>query len=479
MAGELKYVTRDTTPLYAQASGTKRRTELLWGDRARVLESGASRWRVRARGTDGYVEPGALGDTSLLEVYFIDVGQGDGVLIRCPDDRHVLIDGGYTRSKQQTGKSAADFVDWKFAKDYGAERIVLDAMISSHCDADHYGGLWDLLEPSQSKELDSKATEVRQFCHAGVAWWSEGGKRTLGPVKDGRLLRLLEGRTSVRTGLKAGATPQLQGEWGKFLQEVYDCGCPVRRLSQRSQFVPGFEPQPGAASLRVLGPLEPEKGRLFDLGSDSENTNGNSIVLRLDYGRARFLLTGDLNRKAHRRLLESYSGNRLEFACDVAKSCHHGSDDVSYEFLAAMKPSATIISSGDSEQHAHPRPAVVSASAITGNVKVNADELATPLIYSTEISRSFRVGRMESLTLNAQSLDEPALMAAKARVGYKEVNAGDLKPASGTRRLAGAYVVTGIVYGLVNVRTDGNRILCATLNEKNRTWDYSVFESRF
>ncbi|RPI44343.1 MAG: hypothetical protein EHM59_13090 [Betaproteobacteria bacterium] len=479
MADDLRYVDSYTAPLYAQPSGSKRRMELLWGDRIRVLDAASARWRVRARGVEGYVDPARLGSRSLLEVYFIDVGQGDGVLIRFPDDRHVMIDGGYSRIRQQTRKSAADFVDWKFAKDYGANRIVLDAMISSHCDADHYGGLWDLLEPAQRAELDAHSVEVRQFCHAGVSWWSDAGKRGLGPSQDGRLLRLLSGRTALRNALRPDASPQLQGEWASFLRQALACGCPVRRLSHRSGYVPGFDPKPGTASLRVLGPVEPEKGRLFDLGSDSENTNGNSIVLRLDYGRARVLLTGDLNRKAHRQLLESYSGNRLEFACDVAKSCHHGSDDVSFDFLATMKASATIISSGDSEQHAHPRPAVVSASAVTGNVKVDADELHTPLIYSTEISRSVRVGRIDSLAMNGNALDEAGLIAAKARVGYKEVNAGDLKPANGTRRLAGSYVVTGVVYGLVNVRTDGERILCATLNEKKRTWDWSVFESRF
>jgi hypothetical protein len=253
----------------------------------------------------------------------------------------------------------------------------------------------------------------------------------------------------------------------------------VKRLSQRTRFVPGFGPAAGVASLRVLGPLEPEKGRLYDLGSDSENTNGNSLVLRLDYGAARIMLTGDLNRKAHRRLLEAYAGKTSEFACDVAKSCHHGSDDVSYEFLTAMRPAATIISSGDSEQHAHPRPAVVSASAVAGHVQVEGDRLRTPLVYSTEISRSFRVGRIEALTLDGRTLDMAALAAAKARVGYKEVNAGDLKPASGSRIVGGSYVVTGIVYGLVNVRTDGRRILCAAMNEKNHTWDCAVFESRF
>ncbi|MCC6534241.1 MAG: hypothetical protein IT531_16955 [Burkholderiales bacterium] len=479
MADEIKYVASHTAPLYAQASGTRRRIELLWGDRMFVLERSAPRWRVRSRGLEGYIDPKAAGDTSLLEVYFIDVGQGDGILIRFPDDRHIMIDGGYNRAKQQTGKNAADFVDWKFVKDYGRDAIVLDAMISSHCDADHYGGLWDLLDAAQRSELDARTVQARQFYHAGVSWWNDGGKRGLGPARDGRLLRLLEGRTALRNALKADASPQLQGEWASFLRCVLAAGCGVRRLSQRAGYVPGFEPRADTASLRVLGPVEPEKGRLFDLGGDAENTNGNSMVLRLDYGRARILLSGDLNRKAQQRLLAAYTGNRLEFAADVAKGCHHGSDDVSYEFLAALKPSATIISSGDSEQHAHPRPAIVSASAVTGNVSVDGDELRTPLVYSTEISRSFRVGRIDALTLSGSVLDEAALVAANARVGYKEVNAGDLRAAGGTRRMAGSYVVTGVVYGLVNVRTDGNQILCATLNEKNRTWDWARFDSRF
>ena len=479
MAESIKYIAVPTAPLHAQASGSKRRIELLWGDRVHVLEAAGARWRVRARGILGYLEPKHLGDTSLLEVYFIDVGQGDGILVRFPDDRHVLIDGGYNRAKQQTGKNAADFVDWKFVRDYRRDAIVLDAMIASHCDADHYGGLWDLLEPAHRAELDAAGVEVRAFYHAGVSWWSDAGKRNLGPVENARLVRLLTGRTSVRNALKANAEPALQGEWASFLRQVLASGARIARLSERTGYLPAFEPARGAASLRVLGPVEPEKGRLYDLGGDAVNSNGNSIVLRLDYGRARILLTGDLNRAAQRKLLDAHTGNRLEFACDVAKSCHHGSDDVSYEFLAATRPSATIISSGDSEQHAHPRPAIVAAAAVTGHVTIDADRLRTPLVYSTEISRSFRVGRVESLTLAGNTLDRAGLARGRARVGYRQVNAGDLKAAGGTRTLGGAYVVTGIVYGLVNVRTDGNTLMCATLNEKTSTWDWASFESRF
>lgn len=485
MSGSIRYVDRDTTPMYREAdAGTRRLVhELLWGDRVEVLDEGAARSHVRARGLEGWVDPRALGDTPLLEIYFIDVGQGDGVLVRCPDDRHVLVDGGFNRAKQPSGKNAADFVDWKFVRDYRRREIVLDAMISSHCDADHYGGLWDLLNPDAHHELDARRVQVGAFYHAGVSWWDDGGRRNLGPSERGHLVRLLDDEASVASALRPGASPMLQGEWADFLRCVRDARCAVRRLSHRHEYLPAFERNDvatGRVAFRVLGPVEPEPGRLLDLGSDSRNTNGNSIILRLDYGRVRVLLTGDLNRASQRRLLEAYTGRRMEFACDVAKACHHGSADVSYEFLSTMSPAATVISSGDSESHAHPRPSIVAASALAGHVRLEKDAVVTPLVYSTEISRSVRMGRITHIEAAGVGLADDRLDGhATADVHFAEVGAGDLRAKRGRRRLAGSYVVAGMIYGLVNVRTNGERILCATLNEKKRTWDCQGFRSRF
>lgn len=57
-------------------------------------------------------------------------------------------------------------------------------------------------------------------------------------------------------------------------------------------------------------------------------------MLRLDYGNARILLTGDLNSKSQELLL-SYQAE-TEFTVDVAKACHHGSEDLDISFLRAM-----------------------------------------------------------------------------------------------------------------------------------------------
>src|SRR5215217_4680320 len=115
------YVGVDTTPLYKESSGNSKVCHLLWGDGVRFAGSAGDgpRRPVTARGgRQGFVDESKLGGESLLEFYFIDVGQGDGILIKTPAFRHAMMDGGFPRSLQDTGKNAADFVDWKFVKDY-------------------------------------------------------------------------------------------------------------------------------------------------------------------------------------------------------------------------------------------------------------------------------------------------------------------------------------------------------------------------
>jgi beta-lactamase superfamily II metal-dependent hydrolase len=482
-----EYVSKDSVPLFKAASGSERLLNLLWGDRVTYDETQAvsgGRVKGRARGFEGFVNKADLGGESLLEIYFIDVGQGDGVLIRTPDDKHIMIDGGYKRSAQPTGKNAADFVDWKFVKDYRRNDIVLDAMIASHNDADHYGGLWDLINPNETRELDAQSVTVKKFYTAGVSWFKKAGKRCLGDVTTFNgtkyLTSLVSSRQDVQGFLAPGAPMPLQGEWREFLECIHALNCPVKRLSQKSKWLDGFGANDGPVRVKVLGPVEfavNNKPALKSLASaDSQNTNGHSVLLRVDYDRVRVLLTGDLNAKSQAVLLDEYTGARQEFACDVVKACHHGADDCSFEFLRTISAAATVISSGDEEGHGHPRPSIVAASALTGFQNIDKDRVVTPLIYQTEVARSYRLGKPTKITgPNQLSLDKMSDLTAE----YLETTSGALKPRKGSRKLNFTYLVTGVLYGLVNVRTDGDKILCATLNEADKTWDIKTFRSRF
>jgi len=471
-----KFVSKYTTPLLTSAGKVIK--QLLWGDHVFAPSfSGSGLVKVRARGTPGWVDVADLGDESLLEVYFIDVGQGDGVLIRTPDGRHLLMDAGYKRAAQPTGKNAADFVDWKFVKDYGDTTVRLDALIASHCDADHYGGLWDLLNPEETHQLDATRVEVGTFYHAGVGWWSDNGTRNLGPIEGGYLTRLIEDRDYVKEWVTGSGGVKLQGEWSKFLQTVLAANCPIQRISHTDDYLPGFGPDPSGVAIKVLAPVEYErngKPALKSFGDASQNTNGNSAVLRLDYGHARILMTGDLNKNSQQAILAAYADELEELRADVIKGCHHGSDDCSYSFLQAVNAACTVISSGDSEGHAHPRPTIVAASGQTGYTVFADDKIVTPLVYSTEISRSYRVG-FPTRVLN----DGVEVPLDDLRIEYREITAGALQPRNGEDALLDLLVVPGIVYGLVNVRTDGETILCATMNETKGTWDLKTFPPRF
>lgn len=495
------FIGLSSAPLFVESVGKDRAGELLWGDGVRFLggpQNGRRPVRARGRRRTGWIDEVALeGGKSLLEVYFIDVGQGDGVLLKTPDFRHIMIDGGHPRRSQNTGKSGADFVDWKFFEDYGLDRITLDAMIASHNDFDHFGGLADLLDAAQEAELDAKGVSVEAFYHAGISWWhdDDGSGRTLGEIKQLGGARyhtqLLGNRASAERALAGNTGPQLQGEWGKFIAKVAAAKrtdgqpTPLTRLSDHSRFLPGYEPGDQVPTIHVLGPVEYEVGgapALLKLGSDSQSTNGNSVLLRVDYGRCRILLTGDLNKASQQALLDAYEGRRLEFQCDVAKACHHGSEDVSFSFLQAMAPSATVISSGDHEGHDHPRPRIVAASGATGHLLIEDDEIVTPLVYSTELARSTSIGDPIALHIKTEGVpvsDIEAKDFQSVTVDYLERKPGGLRPAKKSRKLSNTKVVAGLIYGLVNVRTDGNKILTATMNEGDGSWSLKSFKSRF
>jgi len=494
------FVQADEAPFYAEAEGSRKVGALLWGDGIKRLDGPAhGRVKVRARDRDGWVAETDLGGQSLLEIYFIDVGQGDGILIKTPDFRHVMIDGGHARKKQNTGKSAADFVDWKFCKDYGLRTIALDAMISSHNDADHYGGLADLLD-AQRDDLDADGVTVEQFFHAGVSWWKDGsGERTLGPVQErgGRhyLMRLLEDRTAAEKATDGGSGPQLQGEWAEFIKRVVASRnvagepTPIERLGSRSSHLPGFSAADGDVAIRVLGPVEHEvSGQtvIESFSGDSKTTNGNSVLLRVDYGRSRILLTGDLNKESQDALMAFHAGNRLEFQCDVAKCCHHGSEDVSFKFLQAMSAAATVISSGDGEGHDHPRPRIVAASGATGYLTIEDDSIVTPLVYSTELARSVSIGHPYELKIHRPAAGQQetdivleARDLQRVEVSFTETKPGALRPRKRTTRLSQTRLVAGLIYGLVNIRTDGEKILAATMNEGDGTFSVKTFKTRF
>ena len=479
----IKYVKEFKTPL--KNAGGRRIATLLWGDPVHVLSSSGESVKVRARGMMGWVPEAALSNKSLLEIYVIDVGQGDSVFLKTPDGKWHLIDAGVANRDQMTKKGAANFLRWKFQTDLGQREVLLASVILTHPDYDHYGGLLDVLA---GKLFDGRTLPIKvgKFYHSGLGRFK--GSPGLGKSAHGKvepfpggyhgiqrrgtfIAELLDGKDSF-----SNPPRELRDTFEECAALVGRVPCDVHRLSHRDRHVPGYGPRQNAVTIRVLGPIleefAPGRFGFRRLGSDSVTGNGHSVVLRLDYGQARILLTGDLNARSQKLLLSYHS--EAEFAVDVAKGCHHGSEDVDMDFMRTLKARATVISSGDNEDYAHPRPSLIGASGRYGREAESPEgRMLPPLVYSTELARSVRLAYAASVRVDLDG--EPGGLPRTVKPENTKVKARRTR--AKYRSLEHTPLSTDLIYGLVNVRTDGVHILCATMEEKGTDFDVKVFKA--
>jgi competence protein ComEC len=114
----------------------------------------------------------------------------------------------------------------------------------------------------------------------------------------------------------------------------------------------------GGAILTVLAPQPPPFTREQIASSRNGNeSNANSIVMRLDYGEFSMLLTGDAEAQTEDRLVNK----ELDLEVDVLKVAHHGSKYATSEnFLRRVKPRAAVISMSEFNRYSHPHQDVLN-----------------------------------------------------------------------------------------------------------------------
>lgn len=77
-----------------------------------------------------------------LTVHFIDVGQGDSILIKTPEDQNILIDGG----PPNAGENVMTYL-----KKHNVQAV--DLLIATHPHYDHIGGLVNVIEEMPVKRI--------------------------------------------------------------------------------------------------------------------------------------------------------------------------------------------------------------------------------------------------------------------------------------------------------------------------------------
>ena len=199
---------------------------------------------------------------------------------------------------------------------------------------------------------------------------------------------------------------------------------------------------------------------------------------------------GDLNEPSERFLLQKYGGktdwpgNEDEVGEMVAtaakrlgsyvmKSCHHGSSDVTDEFIKSVHPAAFVISSGDQDaNYVHPRPDLLGRLGRLGR----GDK---PVLLSTELQRSTKeIDTQKEVASLRRQIEKLADCTAEDHDDgtFEEERGEKLKKLLG--KLQKLAVRSVAVDGAIYVKTDGVWLMAAFKKESSdarNKWFYYMY----
>ena len=230
-----------------------------------------------------------------LELHFIDVGQGDAILVTLPGGRNMLVDAGGWPGEMDTKEGAGDRVVVPYLRHLGINR--LDVLLITHPHEDHAGGV----------------RGVAERIPASMVVVSPAGLATEGP--------------------------QVAPAYSMLLEWLGEGGRPVVAVSAGDRIK--LDPD---VQIQVLAPPVPL------LNNTRSNLNNASLVLRLDYGDTSVLLTGDIEAEVQAWLLAT--GAPLEV--DLLKVPHHGSRFSEQKFSTTASPQIAVICVGTRNNFGHP-----------------------------------------------------------------------------------------------------------------------------
>lgn len=240
--------------------------------------------------------------SDILSIYFLDVGQGDSIFIDSPTHGRLLLDG---------GPNAKVLTELGKILPFGDRRI--DVVMESHPDADHIGGLVDV---------------VRRF-NIGVF---------------------------LEPGVKSPNNVHLVLE-----KEIKDKNIP-NILARRGMIVDFGD----GARLEILFPNQ-----------DVTNweTNDASVVAKLIYGDESFLLTGDSTKYAEYLLLALDPSDLKSSVLKVGH--HGSQTSTSFPYATAVSPEYAIISAGLNNRYGHPHKDVLDILNRVGAKILSTIDLGT------------------------------------------------------------------------------------------------------
>ncbi|MCO5236499.1 MAG: hypothetical protein M9933_09540 [Chitinophagaceae bacterium] len=371
-----KYASVNEAPIYESVSkgkGRKILNKILMGTYVEITAEDGDWAKVETAGPGGWMRLADLSDDMGLKIFFVDVGQGDGVLIEAGGYK-ILIDAGPNNNMY------GYLTKWqyKYLLD-GNQKIHIDFLIISHFDSDHYKGFIKMLN-------DSRFT-FGTIVHPGILKFAAKDNpynSGLGNVITKEGVKYLATKFDNLLTIKEKAA--FNRDIVTFLNALKNAQIKnVKRYEQGNVLI-NKKMEEQSFRIEVLAPFTEKisnKKMLLYWQDDSKTINGNSLVLRVTFGSRTILFSGDINGRYQNLLIAKY-GNDNPFEADVAKSYHHGSSDFIETFMELVNPYATVISSGDNESYSHPRADAIGCAGKYSKSK-------RPLVFTTELARSINL----------------------------------------------------------------------------------------
>ena len=283
-------------------------------------------------------------DRSFVTV-FLDVGQGDGILIRTEQGTSILIDGGST-SNQRVG----EYVLLPAIRYYGMSE--LDYVFVTHGDADHISGIEYLLNAEHIGVRIRNLVLAKYGDRQGLA-----NIETLAKEKNINVVYMEAGDK-----IQEKQNPDMAG---LTLECLYPSGSTLEAKQVVEREADSIAEAKQVAEREASGITDDKK---IAIGLDNAiianvpgeeatgsglNANDLSMVLLAKYDGRKILFTGDAGSMGEKRLILEKS--ILLSETDALKVGHHGSHSASSKgFLQMTKPQYAIISCGKKNHYGHP-----------------------------------------------------------------------------------------------------------------------------
>lgn len=250
----------------------------------------------------------AADNSKLLRVTFLDVGQGDCIIIRTPSGKVIMIDAG-----DDTEYAAEKFIiPYLEANDIKK----IDFLIISHAHRDHIGGLLKIIPKYDIGAVYESKPSVSQIYEEIMGMFKKKKVPVYKAWKGDKL--------EFGDGIDATVLHPSR-EWYGLQGESID-------MSAQDGDVASTEGE--------------------------ENLNNYSVTMRLQYKDIVYHFPGDSEKQAEEHMLKMNPENL--FPCTVYKVAHHGSKTSSDPaYLNKLKPALSVISCGKNNKFKHPSPGTV------------------------------------------------------------------------------------------------------------------------